>query len=257
MKRNQDQDFKRIVSIINKVTDFNLDHYKIKPLRRRIHSRMRRLGIDNYKDYTNYLATNKDEVTILEEALTINLTRFFRNKAVFEYIKDEILPSLNNPSIWSAGCASGAEPFTLAILCHEQNLNCSIVGTDIDTESIKKAREGIYDIFSMKEVEPDIQKKYFKKVGKNYKIIDKIKERVKFQQLDLKDISFESGFDLIICRNVLIYLSREFQEQTLLCFHKALKPGGYLILGKVESLVGQAKELFNPLNLKNRIYDKR
>lgn len=257
MKEDQDRDFDRIVGVINKVMDFTPEHYKIKPLRRRIHSRMRRLGIDNYEDYSKLLLKNKDEVFILREALTINFTSFFRNKAVFEYIKDEILPSFRNPSIWSAGCASGAEPYTLAILCYEQNLNCSIIGTDIDRKSLTKAREGIYNIFSLKETDLNIRDKYFEKVGNNYKIIDEVKKGVQFQQLDLKDIRYESDFDLIICRNVLIYLAREFQEQILLRFYKALKVNGYLILGKVESLVGDAKKLFDSLNLSNRIYEKR
>lgn len=257
MKVIQDNDFNQLVGLIKRVMDFDPDNYKFAPLRRRIWSRMRRLGIDNYRDYTEELLKNRNEVITLHEALTVNLTRFFRNKAVFEYIKDEILPSLNNPYIWSAGCASGAEPYSLAILCSELKVNCSIIGTDIDIESLKKAKEGIYSPFPIQETDPAILVKYFEKLGNNYKIIDDLKRVVKFRQLDLKDINYEKEFDLIICRNVLIYLTGEFQEQTLIRFHRALKSKGYLILGKVESLVGHTRELFKPIYLKDRIYEKR
>lgn len=257
MKENQDQDFKRAVSLINRVTDFDLYHYKIKPLRRRIHSRMRRLGINSYEDYTNYIITNRDEINILENALTINLTRFFRNKAVFDFMKDEIIPSLDNPFIWSAGCANGAEAYSISILCQELNKKYSIIGTDIDKESIRNARKGVFDNFAMQEVGEYILNKYFEWSENIFRIKNKAKEKVTFQYLDLKDINFINKFDLIICRNVLIYLSKEFQEQTLLSFYKALKSKGYLILGKVETLVGSTKNLFNQISSTNRIHQKK
>ncbi len=256
MKEKQETDFKRAISLINRVTDFNLYHYKIKPLRRRIRSRMRRLGINSYEDYTNYIITNRDEITILENAITINLTRFFRNKAVFDFIKDEIIPSIDNPFIWSAGCANGAEAYSISILCQELNKNYSIIGTDIDKESIKKSRKGVFDNFAMQEVEQYILNKYFEKSENIFRIKKEVREKVTFQYLDLKDIDFIDKFDLIICRNVLIYLSKEFQEQILLSFYKALKSKGYLILGKVETIVRSAKNLFNQISLNNRIYQK-
>jgi chemotaxis protein methyltransferase CheR len=257
MKEKQETDFKRAVSLINRVTDFNLYHYKIKPLRRRIHSRMRRLGINSYEDYTNYLITNRDEINILENALTINLTRFFRNMTVFDFIRDEIIPSLDNPFIWSAGCANGAEAYSISILCQELNKKYSIIGTDIDKESIRKAREGAFDNFAMQEVGEYILNKYFEKSENFFKVKKEVRKNVTFHYLDLKDIDFINKFDLIICRNVLIYLSKEFQEQTLLSFYKALKSNGYLILGKVETIVGKTKKLFHQISLANRIYQKK
>lgn len=252
----KDQNFNLVIDAIKKAMDFNPDHYKYRPLRRRIWSRMRRLGIDSYEEYSNLLLNDEEEAVCLQESLTINLTRFFRNKVVFEYVKNEILPSTNTPFIWSAGCSSGAEPYTLAILCNESGLNCTITGTDIDKASLGKAKIGIYSSSALTETDPVIRNKYFEKVGNQYKIIDGIREAVKFQQVDLKDIDYKEEFDLIICRNVLIYLEREFQVQTLLGFHKALKDGGNLILGKVESLVGRAKSMFKPINLTERIYEK-
>ncbi len=165
MKVIQDNDFNQLVGLIKRVMDFDPDNYKFAPLRRRIWSRMRRLGIDNYRDYTEELLKKRNEVITLCKALTVNLTRFFRNKAVFEYIKDEILPSLNNPYIWSAGCTSGAELYSLAILCSELKANCSIIGTDIDIESLKKAKECIYSPFSIQETDPVILGKVESLVG--------------------------------------------------------------------------------------------
>jgi len=252
-----DKNFDEVVSAIKKIIDFNPDNYKKKPLRRRIWSRMRRFGIDNYEDYTKLLLSDEEEARRLKKALTINLTRFFRNKEVFDYLRKEILPSIKESSIWSAGCANGAEPYSLAILCCELNLPCSILGTDIDQDSIKKARGGIYDNFALQEIDPSLKKRYFKRVKEGFRIADEIKSLVEFQKLDLKDADYKKEFDLIICRNVLIYLSREFQKKILFLFYQALKNHGYLILGKVESLTGDARRLFYCIDIKNRIYEKK
>ncbi|MCK4420765.1 protein-glutamate O-methyltransferase CheR [candidate division WOR-3 bacterium] len=256
MKKIEEPDFGIVTDTIKKVMDFEPEHYKLKPLRRRIKARMRRLGIDDYQEYSILLMKDKEEVERLKRVLTINLTRFFRNREVFRVLEKEILPTLTNPSIWSAGCADGAEAYSLSILCHKLNMDCSIIGTDIDSEVIEKAKNGIYKKISLIEIDPEIKKRYFIREGLDYRLINEIRSSVKFENLDLKSIPFKMAFDLTICRNVLIYLNKAFQEQTLLRFYEALKPGGYLILGKIESLAGSAKEVFKPYDIRNRIYAK-
>jgi chemotaxis protein methyltransferase CheR len=137
MKNSEDKDLEKVVLVIKNFMDFNPENYKVKPLARRIRSRMRKAGLDNYNDYAELLKGSKEEKNKLKESLTINLTSFFRNKTVFDSLKAEILPAMENPIIWSAGCSNGAEPYAIAILCKETKINCSILGTDIDKESIK------------------------------------------------------------------------------------------------------------------------
>jgi chemotaxis protein methyltransferase CheR len=256
MKNSEDEDFGKVVSVIKNFMDFSPENYKVKPLVRRIRSRMRKVGIDNYNDYAKLLKGSKEEKNKLKKSLTINLTSFFRNKTVFDTLRIEILPSLENPMIWSAGCANGAEPYAIAILCKEINLKCSILGTDIDKESIKEAYKGIYDDSALTEMPSYYKLKYFEKVKEGYRVTDEIRNSVVFQNLDLKDVDFEEKFDLIFCRNVLIYLNKEFQEKILGSFSTALKRDGVLVLGKVESIPNNVRKLFKPINIKERIYAK-
>jgi chemotaxis protein methyltransferase CheR len=256
MKNFEEKDLGKVVSVIKNFTDFNPENYKVKPLVRRIRSRMRRVGLDNYNDYADLLKRSKEEKNKLKKSLTINLTSFFRNKTVFDSLKTEILPSMKSPIIWSAGCANGAEPYAIAILCKEIKIKCTILGTDIDKESIKEACKGIYDESVLTEMPSCYKLKYFEKVKEGYRVNREIRNSVEFQNLDLKDIDFKGKFDLIFCRNVLIYLNKEFQEKILGSFATALKAKGFLVLGKVESIPNNVKKLFNPINIKERIYAK-
>jgi len=256
MKSFEDNGLEKVLSVIKNFMDFNPDNYKVKPLVRRIRSRMRKAGADDYKDYAELLKNSKKERALLKESLTINLTGFFRNKTVFDTLKTEILPAMKNPIIWSAGCANGAEPYAIAILCEELNLNCSILGTDIDNESIEKACKGIYDESALTETPSYYKYKYFERIKEGYRIIREIKDSVNFINLDLKDIDFKDEFDLIFCRNVLIYLNKEFQEKILEAFAVSLKRNGVLVLGKVESIPNSIRGLFKPVNIRERIYAK-
>jgi chemotaxis protein methyltransferase CheR len=256
MKSFEDKDLEKVVSVIKNFMDFNPENYKVKPLARRIRSRMRKVELDNYNDYAELLKGSREEKNKLKEALTINLTSFFRNKTVFDSLKAEILPSMKNPMIWSAGCSNGAEPYAIAILCKEMKINCSILGTDIDKESIKEACQGVYDEYALAEMPSRYKLKYFEKVKEGYRVTREIKNSVGFQNLDLKDIDFKEKFDLIFCRNVLIYLNKEFQEKILGSFATALKENGILVLGKVESIPNNVKKIFEPINIKERIYAK-
>jgi chemotaxis protein methyltransferase CheR len=254
MKKFKEEDLGKVVAVIKDFMDFNPENYKVKPLVRRIRSRMRKIGIDDYGEYAEFLKKTRGEKENLKKALTINLTSFFRNKTVFDTLKKEILPHMKDPVIWSAGCSNGAEPYAIAILCKELDLKCIILGTDIDKESIKKAYEGIYDETALAELPAYYRLKYFEKVEDGYRVNHEIKNSVDFQNLDLKDINFENKFDLIFCRNVLIYLKKEFQESILISFSAALKENGFLVLGKVESISNKVRDLFYPVNIRDRIY---
>lgn len=256
MKKFNRGDFEEVVEVIKVFMDFHPENYKLKPLARRVHSRMRKVGIEDYNEYACLLKRSKEEKDKLKDALTINLTSFFRNKTVFETLKTEILPYMKDPVIWSAGCSNGAEPYAIAILCKELNLNCSILGTDIDKESIKEACEGIYDETAITDLPSYYKLKYFEKVGTGYRLIQGIRNSVDFRNMDLKHINYRNKFDLIVCRNVLIYMNREFQENIFKSFYAALKENGFLVLGKVESIPNNIRKIFEPINIRDRIYAK-
>ncbi len=256
MKRFNSEDFEKVVEVIKDFMDFHPENYKVKPLARRVHSRMRRVGIEDFNEYAGLLKRSKEEKDKLKDALTINLTSFFRNKTVFETLRTEVLPYMKDPVIWSAGCANGAEPYAIAILCEELNLNCSILGTDIDKESIKEACKGLYDEAAVVELPSYYKLKYFEKVEAGYRLIQEIRNSVDFRNMDLKHINYKNKFDLIVCRNVLIYMNKEFQENILKSFSAALKENGFLVLGKVESIPNNVKKIFKPINIRDRIYAK-
>ncbi len=252
----EEEDFGKVVTVIKNFMDFHPENYKVKPLVRRVRSRMRKVGLDDFNDYAALLKTSKEEKDKLKNALTINLTSFFRNQTVFETLKTDILPYIKNPVIWSAGCSNGAEPYAIAILCKELNINYSILGTDIDKESIKEACDGIYDEAALTGMHSYYKLKYFEKCETGYRLTREIKRSVEFRNLDLKDVKYKNKFDLIVCRNVLIYLNKIFQEKILNSFSEALKENGFLVLGKVETIPNNVKKLFKTVNIRDRIYAK-
>ena len=164
--------------------------------------------------------------------------------------------------IWSAGCASGEEPYTIAIILLEElgdnlgNLLVSILATDIDDDALKKAMQGFYQPFSLKNIPPNILKKYFHSENGGYRIKDVVKRLVRFRKHDLISGEKLRYFDVIFCRNVMIYFSRELQERLFMDFYNSLNDGGFLIIGKTETLTGEAREKFICVNVQERIFRK-
>jgi chemotaxis protein methyltransferase CheR len=248
-------------------TGFDITQYKERPLKRRLAVRLRACQLTSYQEYTQRLAQDPSEYPKLLDALTINVTNFYRNPETFSTVASKVLPLLsaksgsNRPvTVWSAGCSSGEEPYSLAILWREFSGNkpsmpeFRVIATDIDLSSLEKARQGIYDQNSMNEIPSGLIKKYFNVSGTSYSVSDEIKGIVEFRHLDLFESPPFSGLDLVFCRNVLIYFSRTTQEAVFDIFKNHLRPGGFLVLGKVETLFGKSKECFTPFDLKERIY---
>ena len=204
--------------------------------------------------------------------LTINVTQFFRNLSTFEAIRKTIIPGIlekkgeniqRHIRFWSAGCASGEEAYSLAILLkealqdEEKNYSIMIYGTDVDTEILKKAKDGVYTWMQLEGLPKRYLDKYFFQVGDKFALDPGIKKMVYFKISDLlKDEGF-SRLDLILCRNILIYFSLDIQEKILTRFHRSLNTNGYLILGKVESLIGSTRKHYIPINLSERIFIKK
>jgi len=220
----------------------------------------------------NILDKNPDEYDKLLDSLTINVTEFFRNPGTFDFLYENILPeliaekrfeSLKTIRIWSAGCAAGEEPYSLAILLKEllgakiNSYNIKIWGTDIDDASLERARNGVYQTSGMDNLPPNLLSKYFSQGSSGeYILKEEIKKMVDFRKSDLISEMGPTNLDMILCRNVVIYFSRKLQERLFLDFLSCLRAGGYLVLGKVETLVGKAVNLFERVNNRERIFRK-
>lgn len=248
---------------------FRVHLYKDKCLRRRIAVRMRARGETTYGGYADLLDRDGAEYDLLLDALTINVTRFFRNQEVWALVEEEVIPGLfaGAPAprkVWSAGCASGEELYSVSILLHEwarrhgrsrEMSRFRLLGTDIDRGILTAAARGEFGELSMGEMPDDLRGRWFGP-GSPCRLDPQIRSRVAFARHDLTSELMEPGQDLILCRNVIIYLDRTVQEELFDRFFAALAPGGYLVLGKVETLLGRTRTLFEPVSHRQRIFRK-
>ncbi len=264
--------FNKIKEQIFRKTKLDCQYYRDSYLQRRISSRMRNVGANDNAQYLDYLAKHPEEFKQLMDALTINVTNFFRDPDVFGFIERNVLPDILKKAqeedravkIWSAGCSSGAEPYTLAMIVldamqkrgHEQNVTVTIFASDIDDKSLKTAMEGEYSDEQVKGISSARLKKYFDRIDGGYLAKDNIKKLIQFKKRDLiKGIGF-SPVDLILCRNVVIYFSVELKERLYKQFYMNLSQGGYLVLGKSEFLTGDPGKWFTSVDNSARIYKK-
>ncbi len=244
-----------------------VDFYKEKYIARRLRVRMGRLNIKTYEDYLTYLKRNTMEVNELKESLSINVTRFFRNRDTFDLLKTKIFPQIVNSlnrkeiSIWSAGCAVGAEPYTLSIIAGEffkkYNINVRITATDVNEDLIAMARSGVYSPPYLAEMTEAESKQFFmENTDGNFEVNPVVKSRVHFRKHDLTKDKYPTGFDMIVCRNVLIYIDKDAQMEIITNFIDALRPGGILILGRTETLLTEWRHQVKTLSGIHRIYQK-
>jgi chemotaxis methyl-accepting protein methylase len=225
---------------------------------------MRALRLEKYEDYLYYLSENPDEMETLLETLTINLSYFFRNPETFEFIRTALFTELEQRkgaiSIWSAGCAHGEEPYSLAITAAQSGLlkRLALYGTDIDRKALAMARRGVYDHYAFEYTPDHILNDYFIEDHGKYTIVEDIRRRVTFFNADLFDQPPFGTCDMIMCRNVMIYLDRAAQSAILRNFYNHLKEGGYLIIGKVELLINIPEvKLFNVVHRIEHVYQKK
>lgn len=234
------------VKLRNK-TEIDLDLYKAPQMQRRIMNLARRNGYDKYSAYFDKVVQNKDDFAAFIEYLTINVSEFFRTPDKFAKLETDIIPELMKKSprlnIWSAGCSIGAEPYSLAMILNDMtpNVRHRILATDLDIEILAKARAGIYTDNELKAISEARKTKYFTKQGDKYAVSPAIKQKIEFKRHNLLKDPFESGFDLILCRNVVIYFTEEAKDQLYANFLKALKPGGILFVGATEAILNFRK----------------
>jgi chemotaxis protein methyltransferase CheR len=268
MAESQLGDFQGLTRKISLERGFGCASYKEKCLRRRIAVRMRARGVHTYDDYARILDVDADEYDRLLDVLTINVTKLFRNWDVYASIAANVVPVLwhrGTPSIrvWSAGCSSGQEPYSLAVLFHRyaatngmlpQIGRVQIVGTDIDRQCLAAAERGQFEPADFSDTPDDLRSRYFSATSPST-ISAGVRGLVRFERRDLLGEPAPRGsFELIVCRNVLIYFDRETQEQLFQKFYESLAPDGFLVLGKVETLLGPIRPRFAPVDARERIF---
>ncbi|MDN4608736.1 CheR family methyltransferase [Sporosarcina highlanderae] len=235
-------DYASFIVNIKKKTGIDLSLYKEPQMKRRLTSLYEKRGYHSFSDY--FIAIHNDQELLDDflERITINVTEFYRNAQRWEILEQKILPMLlstnKNLKTWSAACSSGEEPYSLAMVlsAHLPLKNVSILATDLDTMVLDKAEVGLYAKRSLKELPKKMLDRFFINQGQYYQIKEEIKQTVRFQQHNLLNDKFENGFDLIICRNVMIYFTDKAKEQLYTNFAKALKPNGVLFVGSTEQI---------------------
>jgi chemotaxis protein methyltransferase CheR len=258
--------YEKVKRMIGEKAGLNCSGYRDEYLKRRFEIRLRATGSDTYARYIIYLNKHPEEFTNLLNDLTINYTTFFRDSDVYEYLEHKLLPKLFLSKlpvkIWSAGCATGEEPYSLAILIHKllgkrlAEHPVSIIASDIDKDALAKAQRGAYGPRQVSTISTTMMSQFFEKEGDLSIVKDFVKDIVHFERFDLMKTSVHSQLDLILCRNVMIYFSKEGQQHIHMSFYHALKDGGYMITGKSEILSGEPAEKFQALDYVIRLYQR-
>jgi len=261
----------KVFVLLRERTGHDFTYYKKSSVYRRIERRMAIHQIDNVNIYIRYLRENPSELDLLFHELLIGVTGFFRDPPVWEYIKDNLIPMLikKKPTetklrAWIAGCSTGEEAYSLAIIFREamdklkpgSNYTLQIFATDLDSDAIEKARQGFFLPNISGDVSPERLSRFFTKEGNGYRIKKEIRETVIFAiQNIIMDPPF-TNLDILSCRNLLIYLKPELQKKIIPLFFYSLKPGGVLLLGSSET-VGGSSEIFETIDNKFRLYKRK
>ncbi|WP_232701717.1 CheR family methyltransferase [Halobacterium wangiae] len=259
-------DFEDLLSFVERETEFATSYYDDAYLDRRISARMRRRNTDSYDEYLEMLRTDEhDERAELLDTLSVNVTQFFRDRKVWAALRDVLLESADGTtlSIWSAACADGREPYSIAMLALDAGLDprkVRILATDIDEDALERARRGRYDSTRTADIQDQLSfldepMQYVEREGeRGFVVADHVKDLVSFERHDLITGDPKSGFDLVACRNVCIYIDKQYKLPILDTVSQSLDGGGHLVLGQTETLPGEVKERFEAADPRIRIY---
>jgi two-component system CheB/CheR fusion protein len=260
-----------ILKVIKDAAGLDLSLYKRSSIERSINRRMRACGVQNLSDYASLLVGDTNELHALVSDVTVEFSFFFRDEELFHLLRGTILPDLvrkrkaaseGTIRVWCAGCGAGEEAYSVAILLFEtlkgsiRRNNVTIFATDVDPSSVAKSRAGIYSAESIKNLTSATLERYFSFDG-SYHIRDFIKNLICFGKHDLLSNPPISRIDLLSCRNVLIYLDKEGQSAVLKKLRYALRPGGYLVLGKSESLSQQVTNSFCVVDRACKVFQRK
>lgn len=239
----------------------SVSSYREPCLRRRLAVRMRARGVHTFGDYASLLDRVPEELDLLLDALTINVTRFFRNPETYAVLRQRVVPELaaqgGRVGVWSAGSATGEEAYSLAILfaAAAGKSRVRIDASDLDPAALAVAERAEYAARAIEDVPKDLAGRAFLAGGPPFRVAEDVKRLVRTMRHDLtRDAAPSPPYHLIVCRNVVIYFDRPTQERLFERFHEALVPGGWLLLGKVETLFGAARALFRTEDARERLF---
>ncbi|HEY4409154.1 MAG TPA: chemotaxis protein CheB [Acidimicrobiia bacterium] len=261
-------DFERLLGYLKRSRGFDFTGYKRASLMRRVSARMKAVGTETFAEYLDFLQVDPGEFTALFDSILINVTSFFRDPTAWQLLGSEILPGLvaaKDPDepfrVWSAGCATGEEAYTLAIVLaellgpDEMRRRVKIYGTDVDEGALTIARHATYTPKALATVPEPLFERYFEQIGPSFIFRKDLRRTVIFGRHDLVHAAPISHIDVLACRNTLMYLNSETQARVLNRLHFALEEGGILLLGKAEMLLTHGN-LFSPVDLKSRVFVK-
>ncbi|MFE9369621.1 CheR family methyltransferase [Streptomyces sp. NPDC006711] len=264
-----DQSLEDLLCFIRDARGFDFTGYKRSTLSRRIRKRMGDAGVHDYADYQDLLETDADEFRTLFNTVLINVTSVFRDAEAWALLQREAVPEVianvaaeDEIRVWSAGCSSGEEAYSLAIMFAEalgldESLNrVKIYATDVDEEALRQARAGIYPAKALESLSPELREKYFEPSGTQYLFRPDLRRRVIFGRHDITRDAPISRLDLLVCRNTLMYFNVEAQSQIVDRFHFALRESGFLFLGKAEMLLNDG-DRFEAVSIRQRIFRRR
>ncbi len=271
-----DPKFEALLEFLRRSRGFDFTAYKRSTLMRRCYKRMQAVGAEDYQEYGRYLEANPDEFERLFDTILINVTSFYRDKSPWDFVRDEILPAMlerRGPGqrirVWSAGCSTGEEAYTLAMLLAETlsrlygegqaleilSSSVQIYATDVDEHALQQARRASYAESAVEPLPRALRDKYLEPSGGRYTVQDDLRRCVIFGRHDLIQDPPLSRLDLLVCRNTLMYFHSDAQRRILNRFHLALKDAGYLFLGRAEMLLTHT-HLYTPVDLGHRVFSK-
>jgi chemotaxis protein methyltransferase CheR len=238
-------EYQEFIRQIKTKTGIDLSLYKEAQMKRRLISLYEKKGYHSFSDFYQALSRNKELLDEFLDRMTINVSEFYRNAKRWDILERQLLPGMagrgGRLKVWSAACSTGEEPYTIAMILAKflPLSQVQVLATDIDEKVLARAQAGIYPERSLNEMPADMKKKYFTQEGSFYKISDEIKKAVVFKKQNLLSDPFGGPYDLIVCRNVLIYFTEEAKDGLYHKFSGALKPGGLFFVGSTE-------QIFNP-----------
>ncbi|ADD06431.1 protein-glutamate O-methyltransferase CheR [Natrialba magadii ATCC 43099] len=265
-----DDSFRALLDYMETELGFSTSHYNDSYLDRRVTARLRRTKCDDYSEYFDQLRTDPDEQAALLDSMSINVTGFFRNPEVWDGIRD-VLRTLSarerQVSIWSAACADGREPYSLSMLVHaDPQIDESAVeirATDISEDALDVARDGVYEESRTTDLGGELEylSNYEQYVDHDreegvYRVRDRVKRPVTFERHDLISGASKSGFNLVTCRNLFIYIDTEYKRSMLETIAQSLEEDGYLVIGKSETIPPSLKSTFEATDNRHRIYQR-
>lgn len=263
-----DEGFNRILEFLKNDLSFESGYYNNAYVDRRLRARMRRTDIEDYGEYLKLLRASEEEQDLLLDALSINVTSFFRNPEVWEDVRAllrDLSSDRRSVRVWSAPCADGREPYSIAMLLrddpHIDPSRFEILGTDLNEAILETARKGEYKTSATTDIEEELApldsyESYIDRDGERFRVRNQVKDLVTFEQHDLIRGPSKRNWDLVVCRNLLIYIDEDMKPPIFETVTNSLTADGFLVIGMTETLTREFRDVYEPVNKRHRIYRK-